>query len=110
MAGSPPRPPNHPVLTPPELCAAHTAAEHRPVANALVMDTLGRLLLLATLLLTPVEAQQGRTGEQSPGWVGVRIWGRGSSMPNFPLGETEARKVRRKRGSVEGTGGMSARQ
>lgn len=39
------------------------------------MDTLGRLLLLATLLLTPAEAQQGRARvrrEDRVGWVGVR--------------------------------------
>lgn len=57
------------------------------------MDTLGRLLLLAALLLAPAEAQQGRTGVPSAARVGAAAGaGVGSPLPPFLLGETEVRR------------------
>lgn len=38
------------------------------LSSALAMDTLGRLLFLAALLLAPADAQQGRIGVPSPPW------------------------------------------
>jgi hypothetical protein len=70
------------------------------------MDTLGRLLLLATLFLTPAEAQQGRTRVWSPRWVGVRNWGRGSSASHFPLGETKARQEEEVKRALVGTSAL----
>lgn len=43
----------------------------RPVCSALAMDTLGRLLLLAALLLAPAEAQQASERRLKPWLVGL---------------------------------------
>ena len=43
----------------------------RPISSVLAMDTLGRLLLLATLFLTPAEAQQASERRLKPWLVGL---------------------------------------